>query len=240
MQNYIKHQERFRQAGILKGSQHLGVASTDFDMVVELGDRGFIFVEFKTAGTSLNNSQRTLFTRLVKSSNKPIFVVVASHNTTPQEEIAPNSIVEEVLYNVGNGFEYIGFDTDTDGDLVPLNQFISTITWKVCPRLLNQKAELLSYDDFWVVQDMLKPWTTARGEDELDFYLVGPNSEYLDWARELSIKERKIGKIKQALALSVWPIGFPDEAEILKELNATAKDEDGRYWWEKYSSHKAA
>lgn len=210
---YIYNPDRFEQAALRKGSEHLGVASTDIDLVIELGDRGFIFVELKTAGTSLNPSQRMLFSRMVNNATTPTFVIVASHTTTPDQEICPNSIVEEVYWNTGNGLKYVGFDTQYDGDLISLNQLISTITWKVCPRLLNRNAELIAFEDFWVVEGMLAPWTSERGESDHS-HLREPNSSYLDWRLELGLRQRQIGKTKQALSYSDYPCGWPQEAEI--------------------------
>jgi hypothetical protein len=80
---------------------------------------------------------------------------------------------------------------------------------------------------------MLSHWTKPRGEVD-GFYLGEPNKAYLDWQNELEARESKIGQTKQALAYTDYPSGWPDEAEIREKLIATAKDADGRFWWEKY------
>lgn len=230
---YIYNTPRFEQASLRKGSESLGIASTDIDLAIDLGDRAYIFVELKTTGTSLKASQRMLINRLVKASTKPIFTVVASHDTTPDMEICPNAVVEEVYWNTGEGLEYYGFDLDADGDLISLNHFVSTLAYYICPRLLQSKAELVPWDSYGPLDDMLKPWTVARGEED-GLYPQEPNLAYQDWQKEVDARESKIGTINQAPAFSDYPSGWPNESDIRMTLTANAKDADGKYWWQKY------
>jgi hypothetical protein len=175
--DYIYNPERFEQAGLRKGIENLGVRSTDIDSLCELGGRGYLFVEFKTYGTDLNKSQRMTFTRLLQDLKKPAFLVVASHTTEPEEEIAQNAFVDEVYWNIpesGEGLQYYAFDTTPDddylipkydGDLISLNHFLSEIVWTICPRLLTDKHELPAYDSRGPLPEMLKHWTENYTEE---------------------------------------------------------------------------
>jgi hypothetical protein len=147
----IYNPERFKLAALSKGSEKLGVASTDIDLAIDLGGRAIVYVELKAAGTPLGYAQKTLFLNLIKNSAIPAFLVVASHYTDTDEEICQNAFVEEVYWRYpeeGSGFQYQGWDLDYDGDLIPLNQFVSMLAHTFCPRLLTPRHELPPMDEF--------------------------------------------------------------------------------------------
>ena len=78
---------------------------TDIDFIAEIGDRLYIMVEWKSAGTGMPTGQAMCFKRLARDLGKvkPTFHVVAYHNTHPSEPIhGDNSFVAQVIYRLPN------------------------------------------------------------------------------------------------------------------------------------------
>jgi len=217
--SYIYNLGRFKQAALLKGSEKLGVYSSDIDLAIDLGGRAIVFVELKSRGVPVNYAQKTLFTNLLKSSTVPAFFVVASHDTEPSEEICPYAVVEEVYWRhpeQGRGFDYMGFDLEYDADCLSLNHLLSALAYTYCPRLLKPSHEL--------------PDTTFL---DILYKLTGMDgikvADDLAWKRELDRTVARIGGIRRVLAFEELSENWTDD-----EWKAYLYELDGRLWWEKY------
>lgn len=94
----IYHEGRFNQK--VRFSD-LPVLATDIDLATDLGGKGLLFIEFKTAGTKISTGQRKTYERLVDASGSavPTFTVLAYHHTNVEEAITgENSFVHSVWY----------------------------------------------------------------------------------------------------------------------------------------------
>jgi hypothetical protein len=172
---YIYNQERFHQAALLKGLEHLSVYSTDIDMYIDLGwGKLGLFVEFKTGNTELGKGQRQVAQSLLSGDGVPRIFVVATHDTKSDELIAPNALVSEVMWKIpGKPVRRATYPQPTlnpderkytlDGEefeipaLITLDEFVATLAMIVEPRNLRRNGP------FWL-------WADRALDEVLDYF----------------------------------------------------------------------
>lgn len=129
--SHINNHDRFHQKADFS---NVLLAGTDVDFITEIGNQLYVAVEWKMAGNGMPAGQALCFQRLVRDLGKvkPVFHVVAHHNTQPSDPIdGDNSFVAQVLYRLPNmtrGAEYIYED-----DAPSLNQWMGDLSyeWKI-------------------------------------------------------------------------------------------------------------
>ena len=121
--NHIYNQARFNQSSDFSNVTLWG---SDIDYFSEVAERAYIAVEWKCAGQALPRGQELGFGRLVNDLGKvkPSFLVVAEHNTHPDDPIhGDNSYVVSVRYRLPN--MYKSEEYRYGEDVPTLNQWLS-------------------------------------------------------------------------------------------------------------------
>lgn len=120
---HIYNKARFNQKSDFSAVTLWG---SDLDFFSEIANKCYVVVEWKTKGTELPNAQELAYRRFVQDMGnvKPVFCVVAEHDTDPSEAIhGDNSVVKRVRYRLPNmhtSDEYLYVN-----DIPTLNQWLS-------------------------------------------------------------------------------------------------------------------
>ena len=146
MTNHIYNPARFHQKA---NFGNLLMAGSDIDFFCEVRDKLYIFVEWKTKGSGLPTAQALAFRRLSSDLGqvKPVFTVVAFHDTTPDEDIhGDNSFVGEVYYRLPNmsAKEHYIYEGDTPS----LNEWLADFSyeWRLQHILQARQKQLVLWE----------------------------------------------------------------------------------------------
>jgi len=83
----INFRERSRQIRDYSGLRYKNITPTDIDGFLEIQDKVFIFLEFKTGKTQLTFGQELALERLCDNTNRPTILIIAKHNHSIDEDI---------------------------------------------------------------------------------------------------------------------------------------------------------
>ena len=99
----IQYRGRAQQIIDFSGLRYKNITPTDIDGFVEYQDKGFIFIEIKTAGAKMPRGQRVALERLCRccaNDGKQAFIILGSHTTAVGSDvIAADCTVENVFYD---------------------------------------------------------------------------------------------------------------------------------------------
>ena len=137
--NHIFDRARFDQQSDFSNVTMWG---SDMDYFSEVAEKAYTAVEWNCAGQELPRGQEICFRRLISDLGqvKPCFLVVAEHNTSPEEAIhGDNSKVVRVNYRLPNmhtSSQYL-----YDGPLPSLNQWLSDFSLEFrIPHRMNRNT----------------------------------------------------------------------------------------------------
>ena len=126
---HIYSPQRFNQKADFSG---VLLPGTDIDFFSEYGNKLYVVVEWKCVGAGLPPGQMMGFKRLVNDLGqvKPVFVVVAYHDTHPSENIdGKNSRVAQVFYRLPNMTKMDDYIYEA-GDLPTLNEWLGDFSYE--------------------------------------------------------------------------------------------------------------
>ena len=144
---HIFNEARFNQKANFNS---MIMAGSDIDFFCEIKDKMYLFVEWKTFGTSLPRGQSVGYRRLTTDLglSKPTFTVVANHDTTPSEYITgDNSYVTEVFYRLPN-MQFQDRYFYEEGEYPTLNEWLADFSyeWRLQHILQAQKNKLILWE----------------------------------------------------------------------------------------------
>lgn len=154
---YFFNRERFEQASLRKGLESLNIQSMDIDAYVDMGGKLQVFIEFKVHGTELTKSQEYAIKTLLSGDSIPTVFLVASHETSPDEEIAQKSYVTKAYWKMpGQPIKTVNYPlyidgVKFDGDVMELDECLCTLALWCCPRLIGPNPTYYFWPD-----DMLR------------------------------------------------------------------------------------
>ena len=90
----IQHDARARQLILYQGLESGKVCVTDIDGLIEINDKYYIFMEFKTGGKDIPTGQRILWERLVgalRETGRKAIALHVNHDTPVNEDVVAHS-----------------------------------------------------------------------------------------------------------------------------------------------------
>lgn len=86
----IYNADRARQLRDFSTLRYGSITPSDIDAIIDFGNRAFVIIETKVAGTAVPRGQRLLLERMAKhlgAGSAAAVVLVAEHNTSPAQVI---------------------------------------------------------------------------------------------------------------------------------------------------------